>query len=83
MITDEKLTLALELLSEVENAEQPAPNETWYPRYFRLTGEHRILTEEGWQPGEVKASVLADWGEEAVLDEVNAPASAILDKPAN
>jgi hypothetical protein len=32
-----------------------------------------ILTEEGWEPGEVKQSVIDEFGADAILDEVNAP----------
>lgn len=38
-----------------------------------LTGEHMILTDEGWAGGESRQSVVDDFGEEAILDEVNKP----------
>jgi hypothetical protein len=39
-----------------------------------LHSEHMICTEEGWQPGDVKQSIIDDYGPEAILAEVNDPA---------
>lgn len=41
--------------------------------YYEYTGEHMILTDEGWEPGSVKKSYIDEFGPEAILDEVNAP----------
>lgn len=49
--------------------EHNAPDAKWFKEYFSLTGEHMILTEEGWEPG--GAREVYQPGE--VLDEVNAP----------
>jgi hypothetical protein len=43
------------------------PDETWWREYYRFTGIHWVLTEEGWIPGALRQP------EEAVLDEINAP----------
>lgn len=39
----------------------------------QATGEHMILTEEGWECGQGKAGVLEAFGEDAIFAEVNAP----------
>jgi hypothetical protein len=46
-----------------------APDKRWFKDWFLITGEHMILTEEGWMPADMNG------GEEPmeVLDEVNAP----------
>jgi hypothetical protein len=48
--------------------------ELWHD-YLEFSGDHMILTDEGWEPGEVKQSYLdaADGDESVILDEVNAP----------
>ena len=67
-----KLSAAMDLLNEAaetfSDREVPAPNHTWWKRYFELVGAHMVLTEEGWEPGDVKEDVLANDGE--ILDEV-------------
>lgn len=40
--------------------------------YYGFSGDHMVLTDEGWEPGEVKQSYL-DVDPDAILDEVNAP----------
>lgn len=37
--------------------------------YFDFTGEHMVLTDEGWEPGEVKQS----YGPDDIHEELNAP----------
>ena len=41
--------------------------------YYLWTGDHMILSDEGWEPGEVKAGYLEEYGPDSILDEVNAP----------
>lgn len=40
--------------------------------YYEFSGLHMILTDEGWEPGEIKQSYLDD-DPDSILDEVNAP----------
>ncbi len=72
----QKLAKAMDLLDRASSRFEDAtpPDATWYKELFLLTGEHMILTEEGWAGGESKASQLEECGEESILDEVNAPA---------
>jgi hypothetical protein len=48
--------------------------------YYAWTGDHMILSDEGWEPGEVKQSYLNEYGPDAILDEVNAPLPAPVAK---
>jgi hypothetical protein len=52
-------------------------NELWRD-YYEWTGDHMILTDEGWEPGELKQEFIDSLeGDETIddiiLDEVNAP----------
>lgn len=49
------------------------PGEKAWRRYYELSGQHMILTDEGWEPGESKASYIANGFADWILDEVNAP----------
>lgn len=80
MEQSEKLERALNLLERAaECFDGGGPDKNWFREYFILTGAHMILTDEGWQSGEVKEELakeaqengedVSDW----VLDEVNAP----------
>lgn len=63
---------AFELLERaVGMMENEAPDKTWFQEYFALTGEHVILTEDGWTGGASKGSYRPD----EILAEVNAPPS--------
>lgn len=31
---------------------EQAPDENWFPDYYSLTGDHMVLTEEGWLPAD-------------------------------
>lgn len=61
---------------------ETAPPEGWWKRYFLYSGDHMILTEEGWEPGEGKESYIEQAKEdemdlsEVIFDEVNAPPTA-------
>jgi len=59
----------------IEFVDEEAPDPYWWRDYFVLTGDHMILTEEGWEPGESKAKYQADDPKWEPLDEVNAPTS--------
>lgn len=63
---------ALTLLEEAEDmfaGDENVPNETWCRRLYAITGEHMVLTDEGWEPAEVfDPAALPD-----IKDEVNAP----------
>lgn len=68
---------AMELLKRVVEKETPAPDAQWFTDYFTLTGDHMILTEEGWEPGDVKKVYMDDWEKNPdwsnpILSEVNA-----------
>lgn len=41
--------------------------------YYEWTGDHMILTDEGWEPGEAKQSYVDAGDADAILDELNAP----------
>lgn len=68
---DECYHKAMHLLERAVATEMPAPDKTWFQEYFALTGEHMILTDEGWTSGNDKAACKP----EEILDEVNAPSS--------
>lgn len=80
MTQDERLELATDLLNRAaDDMEDRSPDTTWLRDYFTLTGEHMILTDEGWEPGDAKQTYLDDWAKhpqwsDPILDEVNAPA---------
>jgi hypothetical protein len=74
MASDEQYVKAMCLLaSAAEQMEDKPPTESWLREYFELTGDHMVCTEEGWQPGENKEALICDYGEDHILDEVNAP----------
>ena len=73
---NERLGEAMRLLEEVEThliETEECPNGTWFRRYFLLTGDHMILTDEGWEPGEAKQSYLDAGDADAIQDEINIP----------
>lgn len=45
-----KLRQAMQLLERAANTMERAPDPQWWADYFRLTGQHMVLTEEGWVP---------------------------------
>jgi hypothetical protein len=72
-----KLTAAMGLLERVAthlDDSQP-PDGRWWRDYFVLTGDHMILTDEGWESGDSKESY-AD-APDSILDEVNAPETTL------
>jgi hypothetical protein len=69
---------ALDLLERADacfSDMEKAPDANWYREYLELAGRHAILTEEGWEPGDMKAQYLEnpEYGPEYILDEVCAP----------
>ena len=69
----QKLETAMKLLDRAANrlADDTAPDTEWWKDLFLLTGEHMILTEEGWEPGSGKSLYVEN--EQEILDEVNVP----------
>jgi hypothetical protein len=52
--------------------EEHPPDVSWLRDFYLLTGDHMILTDEGWQSGDGKNSVIEQFGNDAIYDEVNA-----------
>lgn len=50
-----------------------APDKLWWEQYYRLTGEHMHLTEEGWIPAEMNTLAYMGCEPAEVLKEVNKP----------
>lgn len=69
-----KLGKTMDLLRQAgEYLEEHPPTRTWWKEYLELTGEHWVLTEEGWEPGYVVSSYKEEDPEWKPLDEINAP----------
>jgi hypothetical protein len=51
----------------------PAPDENWFRDYYTLTGDHVVLTEEGWIPADQNTVEITGEEPMEILDEVNAP----------
>lgn len=72
------LCVAMNLLERATTLfEEQAPDPDWFRDYFELTGEWMVLTDEGWQPGTEKNGLIAEYGPDVILDEVNAPVVVI------
>lgn len=71
------LTEAANHMGECETS----PGPTWWKRYFQITGDHMILTDEGWEHGSTKGSYVETFGAESILDEVNAPGTVLAIAP--
>jgi hypothetical protein len=74
----EQLEVAMALLERAAwVCSESAPDREWFKDYYLLTGDHMILTDEGWCSGLCKDSLLRDYPYEkpqvVILDEVNAP----------
>lgn len=74
------------LANHVIDGERP-PDNNWWRDYFRLSGDHVVLTEEGWEPAsiyksqpELRAEMAASGG---FLEELNAPPGGSLLEAAN
>lgn len=68
------LQLALEVAYGVlgECLWQGQEADNWLKRFYALTGEHWVLTEEGWMPASENTQAVLNDEPDAVLDEVNA-----------
>lgn len=84
MTVEEKLEISEALLKRFADActDRKLHDETLWKDYFQYTGQHMILTDEGWYGGEMKQSYIdeianGNWGDatldEFVFDEINAP----------
>lgn len=65
------LEVALDVACDIFN--ERAPDAKWFRDYFSLTGDHWVLTEEGWIPAEMNTREATGSDPVEVLDEVNAP----------
>ena len=77
MTLEEKYDKAMDLLERVAVYIERSPDTNWWRDYFLLTGDHMICTDEGWQPGEAKASLIGEYGDDYILEEVNALGSEL------
>lgn len=50
----------------------PAPDEDWFRDFYTLTGDHVVLTEEGWIPADQNTREITGEEPMEILDEVNA-----------
>jgi hypothetical protein len=50
----------------------PAPDENWFRDYYTLTGDHVVLTEEGWIPADQNTVEVTGEEPMEIFDEVNA-----------
>lgn len=75
-----KLNRAMTALEHLlDMVDEEAPDAEWWPDYYKLTGQHMILTEEGWEPGEHAKYYLESDPKWEPLDEVNQPPAAVKD----
>jgi hypothetical protein len=68
-----RLELTMSLIERAASFfESCAPDTSWFEEYFSLTGDHMILTEEGWEPASAKREYLKDDPNWEPIKEVNA-----------
>lgn len=75
-----KLTAANERIGEpldlvkraADHCSDNPPDREWFRDLYLITGDHMVLTDEGWEPGNVKDELIKEYGADAILDEVNA-----------
>lgn len=67
------MSLLTQLINHRADNEYSMPTPEFLKEYFLLSGEHMILTEDGWEPGSGKESYPDDGLSPELLDEVNAP----------
>lgn len=73
-MNENKYKSAMDLLERAaDHMSDNPPDCDWFHDLYLLTGEHMILTDEGWQPGNCKQAILDEYGDDAILEEVNAP----------
>jgi hypothetical protein len=68
-----KYNVAMNLLRRAVDSEIQAPDVDWFKDFFTLSGDHMILSDEGWECGSAKQSYIDEFGPDSILDEVNAP----------
>jgi hypothetical protein len=74
-----KFCLAMSLVERAaEVFSDNPPDYEWFRDYYLISGEHMILTDEGWEPGNLKEQIRKDCDdpEWEPNDEVNIPAMA-------
>lgn len=64
---DDEMATALVVCDEV-CSNTKAPDSTWFRDLYLYTGDHMVLTDEGWCPADA-----FDFSEGEILYEVNAP----------
>lgn len=71
-----KLERAMQALEGLNEMLEVAPDVKWHRDHALLTGDHWVLTDEGWMPAEHNSpEVIGDDEPCEVLDEVNALAA--------
>lgn len=81
---ESRLIIATDLLDRIVASieDRPAGDIQWWRDYYLFSGQHMILTDEGWEDGGSKQSYLdmdaehPEYGA-SILDEVNAPNGTI------
>lgn len=73
---EQKYNRAMTVLEHLGELFEHAPDPQWWRDFHLLTGQHMILWEEGWEPGECKAAYLAEDPKWEPLDEINIPSPA-------
>jgi len=56
---------------------EKAPDATWFREYYEITGDHMVLTEDGWIPAEFNTREITGEDPAEVIEEVNAPTASI------
>ena len=78
---ESRLVTATDLLERIVSSinDRPVGDTSWWRDFFLFTGQHMILTNEGWESGESRQSYIDmatkdGYGiADLILDEVNAP----------
>lgn len=71
--TDVFLAMANLLKRAAQKLGDNPPDSEWFRDFYLITGEHMVLTEEGWQAGAEKQSLIDEYGADYIQDEVNVP----------
>ena len=82
---ESRLRIATDLLDRIVACveDHPISDTSWWRDYYLFTGQHMILTDEGWEDGSSKQSYLdmeaehPEYAENSILEEVNAPTGGI------
>lgn len=72
-----RMTFAMSLITRAADycANHP-PDKNWFRDLYLLTGDHMVLTDEGWEPAYVVKMYRNEDPTWEPIDEVNAPAKA-------